>query len=112
MCFTVMGAAFPSTPNVYQISPLFSEENVSKSPNFINIGQFLSFQIKPQVFVTVQHEHSDRPYDSMNIWLEDVQNNGFVICLREFMTFDGIHSDLKVVSKYLRSFFNLMNDHL
>ena len=50
------------------------------------------------MFVTVQHEHSDRPHDSMNIWLEDITNGGFVVCLREFMTFDGIHSDLKVVS--------------
>lgn len=52
--------------------------------------------VKPQVFVTVEHEHSDRPHDSMNIWVEDISNDGFVVCLREFMTFDGIHSDLKV----------------
>ena len=103
MCFTAMGTAFPFTHNVNKISALFSEENVSKSPNFFNIDKFLSFQIKPQVFVTVQQEHSDRPYDSMNIWLEDITKNGFVVCLREFMAFDGIHSDLKVVSEYFRS---------
>ncbi|CAH3159381.1 unnamed protein product [Porites evermanni] len=58
----------------------------------------LSIQNKarPQVFVTVLHKHSDRPFDSMNIWLEDVKKDGFVVCLREFMSFDGIHSGLKV----------------
>ena len=50
------------------------------------------------MFVTAVHKHSDRPFDSMNIWLEDVKKDGFVVCLREFMSFDGIHSGLKVVS--------------
>lgn len=34
----------------------------------------------------------------MNLWLEDVKKNEFHICMRELMAFDGIHSDLKVVS--------------
>lgn len=51
------------------------------------------------MFVTLQHEHSDRPFDSMNLWLEDVGKNEFYVCMRELMTFDGIHSDLKVVSR-------------
>ena len=34
----------------------------------------------------------------MNIWLEEVEADGFVVCLREFMSFDGIHTGLKVVS--------------
>ena len=50
------------------------------------------------MFVTVIHKHSDRTFDSMNIWLEDVKTDSFVVCLREFMSFDGIHSGLKVVS--------------
>lgn len=50
------------------------------------------------MFVTVQHKHSNRPFDSMNIWLEEVEADGFVVCLREFMSFDGIHTGLKVVS--------------
>ena len=50
------------------------------------------------MFVTVLHKHSDRPFDAMNIWLEDVKTDSFVVCLREFMSFDGIHSALKVVS--------------
>ena len=33
----------------------------------------------------------------MNIWLEEVEADGFVVCLREFMSFDGIHTGLKVV---------------
>ena len=34
----------------------------------------------------------------MNIWLEEVKADGFVVCLREFMSLDGIHTGLKVVS--------------
>ena len=55
------------------------------------------FKNKPKVFITVQHKHTDRPYDSMNLWLENVSKNKFNVCMREFMAFDGIHSDLKVV---------------
>ena len=55
------------------------------------------------MFVTVQHKHSNRPFDSMNIWLEEVKADGFVVCLREFMSFDGIHTGLKVVSVPFRS---------
>lgn len=50
------------------------------------------------MFVTVLREHTDRPFDSMNIWLEDVKAAGFIVCLREIMSFDEIHSGLKVVS--------------
>ena len=50
------------------------------------------------MFVTVIHKHSDRTFDSMNVWLEDVKTDSFVVCLREFMSFDSIHSGLKVVS--------------
>ncbi|PFX14674.1 hypothetical protein AWC38_SpisGene21153 [Stylophora pistillata] len=54
------------------------------------------FKSKPQVFFTVQHKHTDRPHDSMNLWLEGVNKNEFYVCMKEFMTFDGIHSGLKV----------------
>ncbi|KAL9972572.1 hypothetical protein ACROYT_G018902 [Oculina patagonica] len=54
------------------------------------------FKLKPQVFITLQHKHTDRPFDSMNLWLEDVGKNEFHVCMRELMTYDGIHSDLKV----------------
>lgn len=61
------------------------------------------FKNKPKVFITVQHKHTDRPYDSMNLWLENVSKNKFNLCMREFMAFDGIHSDLKVV-RWLQNF--------
>ena len=47
------------------------------------------FQGNPQVFATVHHQYSDRPFDAMNIWVEQISNGGFVVCLRELMTFDG-----------------------
>nr|XP_058952138.1 uncharacterized protein LOC131779589 [Pocillopora verrucosa] len=62
----------------------------------ITDNQSNGFKNKPKVFITVQHKHTDRPYDSMNLWLENVSKNKFNVCMREFMAFDGIHSDLKV----------------
>ena len=56
------------------------------------------FQGNPQVFATVHHHYSDRPFDAMNIWVEEISNGGFVVCLRELMTFDGVHAGLQVVS--------------
>ena len=50
------------------------------------------------MFATVQHQYSDRAFDAMNIWVEEISNGGFVVCLRELMTFDGVHSGLQVVS--------------
>ncbi|XP_022787222.1 uncharacterized protein LOC111327330 [Stylophora pistillata] len=59
-------------------------------------NQSNGFKNKPQVFISVQHKHTDRPYDSMNLWLEGVSKKEFYVCMRELMSFDGIHSDLKV----------------
>lgn len=50
------------------------------------------------MFATVQHQYLDRPFDAMNIWVEEISNGGFVVCLRELMAFDGVHSGLQVVS--------------
>ena len=68
--------------------------------NYFLISGLISafFQGNPQVFATVQHQYSDRPFDAMNIWVEEISNSGFVVCLRELMTFDGVHSGLQVVS--------------
>ena len=34
----------------------------------------------------------------MNIWIEELKEDYFRICLREVKTFDGKHQNLKVVS--------------
>ena len=65
---------------------------------FVISGLIFIFKGNPQVFATVQHQYSDRPFDAMNIWVEEISNSGFVVCLRELMTFDGVHSGLQVVS--------------
>ena len=62
----------------------------------------IHFQRNPQVFATVEHQYSDRPFDAMNIWVEEISNGGFVICLRELMTFDAVHSGLQVVSVWTK----------
>ena len=65
---------------------------------FVISGLIYFFQGNPQVFATVRHQYLDRPFDAMNIWVEEISNGGFVVCLRELMTFDGVHSGLQVVS--------------
>jgi len=42
----------------------------------------------------------------MNIWIEELKEDYFRICLREVKTFDGKHQNLKVV----RSKFNYIED--
>ena len=37
----------------------------------------------------------------MNMWLEDLTEDHFRVCLREVKTFDGKHDNLKVVSTFI-----------
>ena len=60
------------------------------------------------MFATVQHQYLDRPFDAMNIWVEEISNGGFVVCLRELMAFDGVHSGLQVVSSCTRRSFHFL----
>ncbi|XP_015767022.1 PREDICTED: uncharacterized protein LOC107345789 isoform X1 [Acropora digitifera] len=62
----------------------------------ISLSGRASISGRPQVFATVQHQYSDRPFDAMNVWVDEISNFGFVVCLRELMTFDGVHSGLQV----------------
>ena len=56
------------------------------------------FSSVPKVLATVRHSVSSTPQDAMNIWIEDLKEDNFRICLREVKTFDGKHQNLEVVS--------------
>ncbi|KAL9984804.1 hypothetical protein ACROYT_G007139 [Oculina patagonica] len=60
----------------------------------VNFAQrFLSV---PNVLATVRHSFSNSPQDAMNIWIEELKEDYFRICLREVKTFDGKHQNLQV----------------
>ena len=53
------------------------------------------------MFVTPKYTRDTKPNDAMYAWLENVDNRGFEVCVREFLPFDGKHQDAVVVSKRL-----------
>ena len=50
------------------------------------------------MFVTVKYTRSTKPNDAVYAWLENVHFQGFELCIREFLPFDGKHQDTIVVS--------------
>ncbi|XP_078383750.1 uncharacterized protein LOC144666229 [Oculina patagonica] len=60
----------------------------------INFQQ--GFKTPPTVFVTASHQSPNRPQDAMAVWVEDVGNNNFKICLRETKIFGGTHKNIKI----------------
>ena len=47
---------------------------------------------------TVHHAGNSRSQDAMNMWIEELREDHFRICIREVKTFDGKHQNIKVVS--------------
>ena len=65
---------------------------------------FLSLFIKrfatpPIVLATASHQFPERPQDAMAVWVEDLTEDSFRICLREVKIFDGLHKGITIVSK-------------
>ncbi|KAJ7379178.1 hypothetical protein OS493_017677 [Desmophyllum pertusum] len=54
------------------------------------------FSSVPKVLATVRHSISNRPQDAMSVWIEELKEDYFRICLREVKTFDGKHQNLEV----------------
>ncbi|KAL9962008.1 hypothetical protein ACROYT_G031060 [Oculina patagonica] len=54
------------------------------------------FKTPPTVFVTVSHQSPNRSQDAMAVWVKDVGNNNFKICLRETKIFGGTHKNIKI----------------
>ena len=56
------------------------------------------FPSVPKAFATVRHAGSTRPQDAMNMWIEELREDHFRVCIREGKTFDGKHQNIQVVS--------------
>ncbi|XP_067020360.1 uncharacterized protein [Acropora muricata] len=54
------------------------------------------FASVPKVLASVRQGGNSRSQDAMNMWLEDLTEDHFRVCLREVKTFDGKHDNLKV----------------
>ena len=52
----------------------------------------------PSVFVTAAHHHAGLKRDAASVWLEDVTQSSFKVCLRELQNYAGLHEDVHVVS--------------
>lgn len=55
------------------------------------------FQSVPTVIVTTEHISAAFKHDAANIWLQNVNQTSFVVCLRELQNFDGLHENIHVV---------------
>ena len=52
----------------------------------------------PQVFVSAVHHHAGLKRDAASVWMEDVTQTSFKVCLRELQNYAGSHEDIFVVS--------------
>ena len=57
------------------------------------------FATPPIVLATAGHQFPERPQDAMAVWVEDLTEDSFKICLREVKIFDGLHKGITIVSK-------------
>ena len=54
----------------------------------------------PSVFVTAAHHHAGLKRDAASVWIEDVTQSSFKVCLRELQNYAGSHEDVHVVSTH------------
>ena len=60
------------------------------------------------MFVTVAHHHAGLKRDAASVWLEDISQSSFKICLRELQNYAGSHEDVYVVCSALIIIFLLL----
>ena len=58
------------------------------------------FSVLPSVFVTAAHYRAGLKRDAASVWIEDVTQSSFKICLRELQNYAGSHDDVYTVSVY------------
>ena len=66
----------------------------------------------PSVFVTAAHHHAGLKRDAASVWIEDVTQSSFKVCLRELQNYAGSHEDVSVVSViyyHIRFFWFIIN---
>ncbi|CAH3133140.1 unnamed protein product, partial [Porites lobata] len=52
------------------------------------------FATPPIVLATPSHQFPERPQDAMVVWVEELTEDSFKICLREVKIFDGLHKGI------------------
>ena len=57
------------------------------------------FATPPIVLATPSHQFPERPQDAMAVWVEELTEGSFKICLREVKIFDGLHKGITIVSR-------------
>ena len=57
------------------------------------------FVTPPIVLATPSHQFPERPQDAMAVWVEELTEDSFKICLREVKIFDGLHKGIAIVSR-------------
>jgi hypothetical protein len=74
-----------------------------------NVESFLfqAFYTTPKILLSVQHSGSTERKDVMSFWAEDVTEIHFRVCVREMVSFSGIHDNLYLVS----ILFSLFSKH-
>ncbi|XP_028415977.1 uncharacterized protein LOC114539542 [Dendronephthya gigantea] len=69
----------------------FTSGSVCKDRSFAR-----TFSAPPKIFLSVRHSGNTKRKDVMTSWTEDVTENHFRVCLREMVSFSGIHQNLYV----------------
>ena len=57
------------------------------------------FATPPIVLATASHQFPERPQDAMAVWVEELTEDSFKICLKEVKIFDGLHKGITIVSR-------------
>ena len=65
----------------------------------------------PSVFVTAAHHHAGLKRDAASVWIEDLTQSSFKVCLRELQNYAGSHEDVYVVSITLSCYMRLIYLH-
>ena len=65
----------------------------------------------PSVFVTAAHHHAGLKRDAASVWIEDLTQSSFKVCLRELQNYAGSHEDVYVVSITLSCYMHLIYLH-
>ena len=80
---------------IVKIFKILVNRNSSFNSFYLGLQRFPSV---PKVLATVRHSSISMPQDAMNMWIEELQEDHFRVCLREVKTFDGKHQNIQVVS--------------
>ena len=65
----------------------------------------------PSVFVTAAHHHAGLKRDAASVWIEDLTQSSFKVCLRELQNYAGSHEDVYVVSITLSCYMHFIYLH-